>query len=78
MLYADLYPWRLVNLYFLKNDLSAHLWKGLLKIEIIVFGALFLVMLFFTFLPPIVLTGLIFTAAIASRYLVDTNQAEAQ
>ncbi|MBL0113121.1 MAG: hypothetical protein IPP42_20725 [Saprospiraceae bacterium] len=67
-----------VNLYFLKNDLSAHLWKGLLKIEIIVFGALFLVMLFFTFLPPIVLTGLIFTAAIASRYLVDTNQAEAQ
>lgn len=67
-----------INLYFLKNDLGAQLWKGLLNIEIVVFGTLFLVMLFFTFLPPIVLTGLIFITAITSRYLVDTSQAGAQ
>lgn len=52
-----------INLFFLRKKLDSSLWRGLLFIEMIVFGALFLFMFLFTFLPPIVLTGLIFSAS---------------
>lgn len=50
----------LLNWYFKKKSLATDLWKGLLLIQIIIFGALFIAMLAFTFFPPIVCTGLIF------------------
>ena len=49
-----------INLYLLPRGLSANLWKGLVSINLLIFGAAFLVMLMLTFLPPVVLTGLVF------------------
>jgi hypothetical protein len=50
----------IINWYMKKKNVSADIWKGLLLIEAVIFGILFLVMLKFTFLPPIVCTGAIF------------------
>lgn len=47
-------------LYLLTKGLSAQIWKGLASINLLVFGAVFLVMLMFTFLPPIILSGSVF------------------
>jgi hypothetical protein len=47
-------------LYLLTKGISAHIWKGLVSINLLVFGAAFLVMLMFTFLPPIIMTGAVF------------------
>lgn len=62
-----------INIYFLRRNLNPELWRGLLKIQSIVFGALFLCMVRFTFLPPIVLTGLIFVAAVFNWYISDKS-----
>ena len=50
----------LISIYLLKKRVAAQVVKGLTAIQVIVFGICFGVMLVFTFLPPIVLTGLIF------------------
>lgn len=57
-----------INVYFLRKKLESSLFKGLLFIEMVVFGVVFLVMIFYTFLPPIVLTGLIFGGCVMSWY----------
>ncbi len=49
-----------INWYFLKTGISPERWKGLLLIELIAYGALFLLMIRFTFWPPIIVTGLVF------------------
>jgi hypothetical protein len=58
----------LINWYMKKKQINDDLWKGLLLIETIIFGILFLVMLKFTFLPPMICTGLIFIFS-AGSYL---------
>lgn len=63
----------LVNWYFKKKNLAPDLWKGLLLIEIIIFGAMFAAMLAFAFAPPIICTGLIFIFVTAS-YLSVKNK----
>ena len=50
----------ILNWYFKKKNLAANLWKGLLLIEMIIFGAVFVGMAVFTFFPPIVCAALIF------------------
>lgn len=50
----------LTNLYLLQKNLSQQVWKGLTSINLVVFGGYFLVALVFTFLPPVILTGLVF------------------
>ncbi len=50
----------LTNFYLLTKNLAADVWKGLVYINLLVYGAAFLVMLLLTFLPPIALTGLVF------------------
>jgi len=50
----------LTTLFLLPRGLSAETWKGLVSINLLVFGAAFLVMMLLTFLPPIILTGLVF------------------
>jgi hypothetical protein len=50
----------LINWYFKKKGLDARLWKGLLLIEVIIFGAMFIAMAVLTFAPPIICTALIF------------------
>lgn len=62
-----------VNWYFKKKGLSAEQWKGLLLIETLVFGALFIAMLRFTFFPPTLCTGLIFVFVLGS-YLSAKNK----
>ncbi len=45
--------------YLLLKHLEPQLMRGIIAINLAVFGVCFVVMLFLTFLPPIVLTGLI-------------------
>ncbi len=52
----------LTILFLSGKGLSPETWKGLTGIHVLIFGASFLVMLLLTFLPPIVLTGLVFVA----------------
>jgi hypothetical protein len=49
----------LTNAYLLKKRIDAGILKGIIWINLIVFGICFVMMLVFTFLAPIVLTGLI-------------------
>lgn len=49
----------LTNAYLLKKRVDARIMKGIIWINLLVFGICFVMMLVFTFLPPIVLTGLI-------------------
>ncbi len=48
------------NLYLLQKNLSQPIWKGLTSINLVIFGGYFLIALFFTFLPPIILNGAVF------------------
>ena len=50
----------LLNLY-LVNKVPADIFRGVIVINVIIFGIGFGVMVAFAFLPPIVLTGLVFT-----------------
>jgi len=49
------------NIYLLKKRVEPGLIKGFLAIQLVVFGITFGVMAALTFLPPIVVTGLVFT-----------------
>ena len=49
----------LTNAYLLKRKVDAGILKGIVWINLLVFGICFVILLVFTFLPPIVLTGLI-------------------
>ncbi|MBL7805288.1 MAG: hypothetical protein JNL02_16235 [Saprospiraceae bacterium] len=49
----------LLNLYLLRKKAGADLLLGVIKIETLVYGTTFLVFLCLTFLPPIVLAGLV-------------------
>ena len=55
--------------YLLIKQTEPSVMKGVIGINVIVFGAVFVVMAVFTFLPPIILTGLIFINLLAA-YLV--------
>jgi len=57
----------LLNGYLKKKNAGVDMWKGILMIEVIIFGALFLAMLFFTFFPPILCTGLIVVFLLGAR-----------
>jgi hypothetical protein len=57
----------LTNWYLLRKKVDATLLGGLINIHLLVFGACFAIMAFFTFLPPIALTGLIFAGLLATR-----------
>lgn len=49
-----------INWYFLKAGINPETWKGLILIELIAYTILFLLMIRFTFWPPIIVTGLVF------------------
>lgn len=50
----------MLNWYLKKKTLTADIWKGVLLIEMVIFGTVFIAMSIFTFLPPIICTALIF------------------
>ena len=56
--------------YLLLKQAEPKLMKGIIGINLIVFGAIFVVMAMFTFLPPIILTGLIFFNLLIAYILV--------
>jgi hypothetical protein len=53
----------ILNWYFLKQGMSLEMWHGLMLIQMIIYGVIFLLQLRYTFLPPIIVTGLVFIAA---------------
>lgn len=55
-----------INAYLLRKRADPALVNGITGINVIVFGAVFVVMAIFTFLPPIVFSGLIFGCLIAA------------
>lgn len=52
-----------INWYFLKQGTPLEIWHGLMLIQMIVYGIIFLLQLRFTFLPPIIVSGLVFIGA---------------
>jgi hypothetical protein len=48
-----------LNWYFVKKGVSADIWKGLLLIQLIAYSIVFILQVRFTFLPPIIVTGLV-------------------
>ncbi len=58
----------LLNWFLLRKQASEDILEGVLNIQVLIFGILFVVCAFFTFLPPIVCTGLVFLSLLlASR-----------
>jgi hypothetical protein len=58
----------LTNIYLLKKKVEASIVKGLVGIQLLVFGICFGVIVALTFLPPMVLTGLVL-ASLLGAYL---------
>jgi len=63
----------LLNWFLKRKQIAAEVWKGVLLIETIVFGIMFLVVMFFAFLPPMICTGLIFFSCTGSLVTVPTT-----
>lgn len=61
--------------YLLWKQTEPNVMKGIIGINLIVFGAIFAVMAVFTFLPPIILTGLIFVNLLAAYLVVPKVEA---
>ena len=66
----------IINWYLKKKNIPADIWKGLLLIETIISGVLFLVMLKFTFLPPIVCTDAISFFLLGAYFVTEPAKAE--
>jgi membrane associated rhomboid family serine protease len=60
----------LLNWYLLRKKVEPEIMKGVITINLIVFGICFGLMATFTFLPPVVLTSLIFLFLILSRLAI--------
>jgi hypothetical protein len=61
-----------INWYFFKTAITPGTWEGLLLIELVAYGLLFLFMIKFTFWPPIIVTGLVFIFT-AGAYIAVQN-----
>lgn len=60
----------LINLYLLRMRTDPSAMKGIIGINLLVFAPLFVVMAYFTFLPPIICTGLIVLSLLAAYLAV--------
>lgn len=56
----------LSNGYLLWKHTEPSVMKGIIGINVVVFGAVFAIMAYFTFLPPIIFTGLVFINLLAA------------
>jgi hypothetical protein len=65
----------LTNAYLLKKKVDAEIMKGFVGINLLVFGICFVMMLVFTFLPPVVLTGLIVVCLILAILTIQSSAA---
>lgn len=66
----------LISAYLLRKHADASIVKGITGINLLVFGAIFVVMAFLTFLPPIVCSGLIVICLIAA-FVTNSAKSEA-
>lgn len=62
-----------INVLLLRRGVEIALVQGVTVINLVVFGSMFVVMLVFTFLPPIIFTGLI-TVALLLSYLFSRSK----
>jgi hypothetical protein len=60
----------LSNGYLLWKHTEPSVMKGIIGINVVIFGAVFAMMAFFTFLPPIICTGLIFVNLLAAFIVI--------
>ena len=60
--------------YLLLKDAGLDLMRGTILINVVIFGVCLLVMALFTFLPPILMTGLIFGNLLISYLLVPSAE----
>lgn len=60
----------LLNLYLLRKKVEPEIMKGVININLLVFGILFGITVIFTFLMPIILSGLIFLFLLFSRFTI--------
>ncbi|MCW5911557.1 MAG: hypothetical protein KIT62_10805 [Cyclobacteriaceae bacterium] len=60
----------LINWYLIRKKADTEIMKGIITINLVVFGICFGLMATFAFLPPIVLSGLIFLFLIPARLTI--------
>jgi hypothetical protein len=60
----------LINLYVIRRNAEPEFVKGLINISLLIFVPCFGVMLFLTFLPPVILTALVAIGLIATRLTI--------
>ena len=65
----------ILNFYLLRHSLSLQTWRGIHIIQIVFFGAGFFVMYAYTFIYPVILTGLCFLFLVISYF---ANRSEAR
>lgn len=61
------------NGYLLFKFTEANVMKGIIGINVLIFGGVFAMMAYFTFLPPIIFTGLIFVNLLAAFVLIQKS-----
>ena len=66
----------LINWYIIQKKLAADIVRGIIIINLIVFGICFGLILIYAFLPPIILTGLIFVLLGVSLFTVPKAKKE--
>jgi hypothetical protein len=59
-----------INWFLLKKNVEINIWKGIILINLIIFSLCFLTMTVFTFLPPIICTGLIVISFLIALILI--------
>jgi hypothetical protein len=57
-------------LFYLGKKIDVQIWKGILNINLLVFGICFAVMVVFTFFLPVILIGLIFLLLVLARLTI--------
>lgn len=67
----------LMNQYLLRKRIGDDVMQGVININLIVFGMCFAGMLIFTFLPPIILSGLVFVFLVLARIGISNQTAVA-
>ncbi len=60
--------------YLLRKQTPDGTMRGILNIDLVIFGICFAVMGYFTFLPPIACTALIFVSLIAARLTIPASK----
>jgi hypothetical protein len=63
----------LLNWYLLRRKVDPKIMKGVININLLVFGILFVLTATFAFWPPIILSGLIFLFLLLSRFTVSAS-----